>query len=84
MACRIEPHCNACGVCAANCPVGAILETTEQTRIVAALCTECLGYDEMPVCMSLCPEDAIRFAPQPPLRFTRTRPTSPYRRIIHE
>lgn len=84
MACRIEPHCSACGVCVANCPVGAILETTAQTRIVSALCTECLGYADMPVCMSLCPADAVRFASKTALPFLRSRPESPYRRTNHE
>lgn len=84
MACRIDPQCNACGLCAANCPVGAILETTDQTRIVAALCIECVGYADAPVCMSLCPVHAVRFAERPPLLVRQTRPASPYRRTIHE
>lgn len=59
MACRIEPHCNACGLCVAICPVNAILEAVDGVRISSALCTECLGFAEAPVCMEVCPIDAI-------------------------
>ena len=62
MACRIEPHCNACGICVAICPVNAILETAAGITISALLCTECLGYAEAPVCMRVCPTDAIAYA----------------------
>ena len=63
MACRVEPHCNACGICVAICPVNAILETMGGIRISGALCTECLGYADAPVCMKVCPIDAIDYAP---------------------
>lgn len=62
MACRIEPHCNACDLCVAICPVNAILETGAGITITALLCTECLGYAEEPVCMRVCPTDAIVYA----------------------
>ncbi|MCC7342756.1 MAG: 4Fe-4S binding protein [Bryobacterales bacterium] len=59
MACRVEPHCNACGICVAICPVNAILETVDGVRISSALCTECVGYADTPVCMEVCAIDAI-------------------------
>ncbi|MCW5965598.1 MAG: hypothetical protein KIT83_16290 [Bryobacterales bacterium] len=59
MACRIEPHCNACGLCIAICPVWAIAELPAGVRIEPLLCTECLGYAEAPVCIEVCPCHAI-------------------------
>ncbi len=59
MACRIETHCNACGICLAICPVNAIVETAAGIEISRYLCTECVGYAEAPVCIPACPIDAI-------------------------
>lgn len=76
MACQIDPHCSACGVCIAICPVWAITETTAGVFIEAALCTECAGYADEPVCADGCPCAAISTADVPvlsssPNRFSR-------------
>ena len=59
MACWIESHCNACGLCIAACPVWAIREEAQQVWIEPQLCTECLGYASQPSCAFICPMDAI-------------------------
>jgi Fe-S-cluster-containing hydrogenase component 2 len=63
MACTVEPQCNACGACIAQCPVGAIVETTTGARIEPFICTECVAYADLPVCMDVCPCEAIVYAP---------------------
>ena len=45
--------CNACGLCAKNCPYGAIRMTEEKPTVVKALCRGC------GLCAADCPEDAI-------------------------
>lgn len=67
MACRIEPHCNACGLCIAICPVWAITELSVGARIEPLLCTECVGYAAAPVCIDACPCDAISVVDLPSL-----------------
>ncbi|MDZ7639122.1 MAG: 4Fe-4S binding protein [Bryobacterales bacterium] len=82
MACRIEPHCSACGICVAVCPVNAILETAGGTRISDLLCTECLGYAEAPVCMYICPSGAIAFASRAPWQPNRGQGFRAHREIF--
>lgn len=70
MACRIEPHCNACGVCIAICPVWAITELSAGVFIEPLLCTECLGYADAPICVEACPCNAISFGDlAPPVNY---------------
>jgi ferredoxin len=59
MACWIESHCNACGLCLGVCPVWAVREHDGHVWIDPSFCTECLGYAELPVCGAVCPIDAI-------------------------
>ena len=63
MAFSIQPGCTGCGDCLPACPNGAIVAVAPVYRIVAALCTECVGYADTAVCASLCPEQAIVFSP---------------------
>ena len=41
------------------CPNYAVAVGHPIYRIVALLCTECVGYAEEPQCASVCPENAI-------------------------
>lgn len=82
MACRIEPHCNACGICVAICPVNAILETGAGIKISALLCTECLGYADAPVCMCVCPIDAIAYTQEIDWKSSRHSNGDPTQEIL--
>jgi len=45
--------CNGCGLCAKNCPYGAIRMADEKPAVIKALCKGC------GLCAADCPEDAI-------------------------
>ncbi|HVX66634.1 MAG TPA: 4Fe-4S dicluster domain-containing protein [Bryobacteraceae bacterium] len=55
----ILPECTGCLLCAAVCPNSAIELTADAMRILAPLCTECVGYAAEPSCAEVCPEDVI-------------------------
>ncbi|MDK2835867.1 MAG: hypothetical protein PWP21_644 [Thermosediminibacterales bacterium] len=55
MAYRISDECLACGVCQAECPVGAISEGEDKYVIDPEKCIDCGA------CAEVCPVDA----PQP-------------------
>ena len=52
MAYKINDNCISCGVCAAECPVGAISEG-DIYKIDADTCIDCGS------CADVCPSDAI-------------------------
>ena len=52
MAYQISDDCISCGVCASNCPVGAISEGDGKFVIDADTCIECGA------CADACPVDA--------------------------
>lgn len=53
MAHKISDACVMCGACAAECPVGAIVEGDGQYVIDADACIDCGA------CASTCPTEAI-------------------------
>jgi ferredoxin len=55
----ILPNCTACGDCAQICPNHAIFTAVKQFQISPLLCTECVGYADVPQCAAVCPADAI-------------------------
>jgi ferredoxin len=59
MAYVITSNCTSCGECLPVCPNQATAEGLPVYRIVALLCTECLGYAELPQCVEACPSEAI-------------------------
>ncbi|OIQ58901.1 ferredoxin [Moorella thermoacetica] len=50
---RITEECLACGVCADECPSGAISEGEDKYVIDPELCTDC------GTCIEACPNEAI-------------------------
>jgi ferredoxin len=74
MAMIITDDCINCGACACECPVDAIYEPGERTRlsekdvkpisnehyfIVTEICTNCVGLNQIK-CIAICPMDSIK------------------------
>ncbi len=58
-----EVKCARCGVCEPECPHDAIIQGEDSYTIDPALCTECREcYGEDPICVEVCPNDAIHKA----------------------
>lgn len=58
MALLINDDCTACEACIPACPNKAITEGNPYV-IDPALCTECVGAEDEPQCMLVCPADCI-------------------------
>lgn len=59
MALMILEDCIACDACLDECPTGAIEEGDPIYTIDPDRCTECVGFDDEPACVSVCPVDCI-------------------------
>ena len=58
MAYKITEDCLMCGVCAEQCPNGAISEGDDRYVIDPAKCTECVGFFERSRCAVNCAQGA--------------------------
>lgn len=59
MALMIIDACTACDACEPVCPNEAIKEGDPMYIIDSFKCTECVGADDEPQCMLVCPEECI-------------------------
>jgi ferredoxin len=73
MSLKISEECINCGACQPECPNGAVYGSGEDyelngksfpalsqdfSYIVPEKCTECAGFHDEPMCVSVCPTDA--------------------------
>jgi ferredoxin len=68
MALTINYDCIACAACVDDCPNEAISEGPGIYVIDPMCCTECVGYNDEPQCVTICPVDCI--VPDPEHRET--------------
>lgn len=66
MALKITEDCTNCDACVPDCPNTAIKMGPEIYVIDAFLCTECVGAEDEPQCMLVCPADCIEPDPDWP------------------
>lgn len=59
MALMIVEACTACDACEPVCPNEAIKEGDPMYIIDAFKCTECVGADDEPQCVLVCPDECI-------------------------
>jgi len=59
MALLINDNCTSCDACVPVCPNKAITADNPYYVIDALLCTECVGAEDEPQCMLVCPADCI-------------------------
>lgn len=62
MAHKINDTCINCGACEPECPVGAISSGDDTYVIDATKCVDCVGYNDEPACVAVCPSDSIEKA----------------------
>ena len=62
MAMKILEDCISCDACLPECPTDAISVGDDIYIIDAALCVECEGYFDEPMCVDVCPVDCIEKA----------------------
>ena len=59
MALLINDNCTSCDACVSVCPNKAITADNPYYVIDPLLCTECVGAEDEPQCMLVCPADCI-------------------------
>ena len=59
MALMITEECTSCGACVEDCPNQAISEGDTVYIIDPEKCTECVGFNEEPQCVAVCPVECI-------------------------
>lgn len=59
MAMKITEDCISCGACEPDCPVEAIHEGDTIYVIEPDTCVECVGHNDSPQCVSVCPVECI-------------------------
>ncbi len=59
MALRITEDCTNCDACPPVCPNEAITMGETVFKIDPLRCTECVGAEEDPQCVAVCPADCI-------------------------
>jgi len=59
MAMKISEECTFCAACEPECPVEAISAGEFVYVIDAAVCIDCVGYNDSPLCVKVCPVDCI-------------------------
>ena len=59
MALKINSDCTNCDACEPVCPNKAISMGSTIYQINPLLCTECVGAEEEPQCMTVCPAACI-------------------------
>jgi ferredoxin len=59
MAMKILDDCISCGACEPECPVEAISEGDVIYVIDPDACVECVGHNDSPQCVSVCPVECI-------------------------
>ncbi|PCI33941.1 MAG: 4Fe-4S ferredoxin [Alphaproteobacteria bacterium] len=59
MALMIVEACTACDACEPACPNEAIKEGDPMYIIDPFKCTECVGADDEPQCVLVCPDECI-------------------------
>ena len=64
MAFKIVDDCTTCDACIPVCANEAISEGPVIYRINPDKCTECVGTDNDPQCVSVCPSDSIVSDPE--------------------
>jgi ferredoxin len=53
----ITDECITCHACEPECPNTAITLVGDLYEIDPTLCTECVGFNDMPMCANVCPID---------------------------
>ena len=62
----LDDVCDRCGACAADCPYDAIFYNEAQDRYIK--CELCAGREEGPLCVELCPVEALTLGEAEPVR----------------
>ena len=59
MALMVTDECTSCGACIEDCPNQAISEGDTVYIIDPEKCTECVGFNEEPQCVAVCPVECV-------------------------